>query len=155
MGRYKSSPQTSFFVTEFVEVVDDKTPSPEAYITPIAALHGRSMGRSPTGMFGCAVNIRFGNMEQRIGWSPSWEEFWTTKMRQFIDREERVGGSHDAELVQLKHVFLEKVFPRYLGPLESEGRIIKPCLLHGDLWPRNVKYKPDLEAAWVHDSSAL
>lgn len=60
-------------------------------------------------------------------------------MRQLLNREERVRRAHDAELVQLKKTFFDKVLPRYLHPLESEGRSIHPCLLHGDLWPGNVK----------------
>lgn len=28
---------------------------------------------------------------------------------------------------------VEKVVPRLLEPLQSEGRDIKPCLIHGDL----------------------
>lgn len=136
-------------------MVDDETPSSEAYITPIAELHRRSMGKSPTGMFGFAVNTTFGNLEQQNRWSGSWEEFWITQMRQFLDREETVGGAHDAGLIQLKQVFFDKVLPRYLRPLESDGRTIDPCLLHGDLWPGNVKYKADRKSAWVYDASSL
>ena len=29
---------------------------------------------------------------------------------------------------------LEKVVPRLLLPLQSDGRVLKPCLLHGDCW---------------------
>lgn len=29
---------------------------------------------------------------------------------------------------------LDKVVPRLLLPLQSEGRSIKPCLVHGDCW---------------------
>ena len=31
-------------------------------------------------------------------------------------------------------ITLEKVVPRLLLPLQSDGRILKPCLLHGDCW---------------------
>ena len=29
---------------------------------------------------------------------------------------------------------LKKVVPRLLLPLQSKGRILKPCLIHGDCW---------------------
>ena len=29
---------------------------------------------------------------------------------------------------------LEKVVPRLLLPLEADGRVLKPCLIHGDCW---------------------
>lgn len=32
---------------------------------------------------------------------------------------------------------LEKVIPRLLEPLQSDGRSIKPCLIHGDLEVEN------------------
>jgi len=76
-------------------------------------------------------------------------------MHQFLDREERVRGPHDANLVQLKKFSFDRVLPRYLGPLESDGRSIQPCLLHGDLWPGNVKYKTGSESVCIYDASAL
>jgi protein-ribulosamine 3-kinase len=33
---------------------------------------------------------------------------------------------------------LEKVVPRLLLPLQSEGRTLKPCLIHGDCWDGNT-----------------
>ena len=76
-------------------------------------------------------------------------------MQQFLDREERVRGEHNLELIGLKQVFFDRVLPRYLRPLESGGRSIKPCLLHGDLWPGNVSYKVGKEGISVYDASAV
>jgi fructosamine-3-kinase len=36
---------------------------------------------------------------------------------------------------------LKKVIPRLLDPLETDGRSIKPVLLHGDLWLGNVSFQ--------------
>jgi len=33
---------------------------------------------------------------------------------------------------------LHHVIPRLLEPLESHGRQVKPCLIHGDLWEDNI-----------------
>ena len=38
----------------------------------------------------------------------------------------------------LREVLIEKVIPRLLDPLVSDGRTIKPCLVHGDLWDENA-----------------
>jgi fructosamine-3-kinase len=35
-------------------------------------------------------------------------------------------------------LILDHVIPRLLGPLESDGRQVKPCLIHGDLWEDNI-----------------
>ena len=43
----------------------------------------------------------------------------------------------DAEFGLLVPALFEKVIPRLLRPLESEGRSVKPSLVHGDLWYAN------------------
>lgn len=62
-------------------------------------------------------------------------------MRGLFDQEEKAHGELDAELEALKSTFLETVVPRYLRPLESDGRSVQPCLIHSDLWPGNIKPK--------------
>jgi len=42
------------------------------------------------------------------------------------------------ELDMCERALLEKVIPRLLRPLEGEGRTVRPCLVHGDLWDGNV-----------------
>ncbi|KAL2024322.1 hypothetical protein VTK56DRAFT_8804 [Thermocarpiscus australiensis] len=156
MGTYKSRPDTHFFLSEFVEMVEDDIPRPESYIAAAAALHSRSMGRSPTGKFGFPVNTRFGNLEQDNTWTDSWEEFWTRQMRDFLEKED-AAHQHEphAELERLRPLFFQKVLPRYLRPLESIGRSVTPCLIHADLWPGNVKYKTDGETVCAYDSCVM
>ena len=129
-GQYKSSPDTHFFLAEFVDMVDSQSvserPTPKAYMAAVATLHDRSLGKSPDGKFGFAVNTRFGNVEQFNGWKSSWEDFFTSQMRQFLDREERVRGEHNLE-----------------------------SLVSGDLWPGNVSYKVGKESISVYDASAV
>ena len=76
-------------------------------------------------------------------------------MKMILDREEKIRGPHTPEAVQLKQIFLDKVLPRYLRPLETGGRSIQPCLLHTDLWPGNVKYKLDNKTVSVFDANGL
>jgi len=155
LGTYESDPNTHFFLADFVEMLEDEIPEPEPYMAAVMALHQRSMGQSPEGKFGFAVNTRFGDLEQSNRWDSSWEGFWTGQMRDFISREERLRGPHDAQLVRLRDLFLERVLPRYLRPLETEGRSITPCLIHADLWPGNVKYRTDGTTVCMYDASAL
>lgn len=57
---------------------------------------------------------------------------------------------------EAKRLLFEVVIPRYLRPLESEGRSIQPCLLHCDLWPGNTmprSHSPD--KLCIFDSSAI
>lgn len=51
-------------------------------------------------------------------------------------REERAGPC--VELNELLPDLFDKVIPRLLRPLETNGRKLKPSLVHGDLWCGNV-----------------
>ena len=46
---------------------------------------------------------------------------------------------------------LQKVVPRLLLPLQAEGRILKPCLLHGDCWDGNTAIEAKTGEALVFD----
>ncbi|KAK3293539.1 Fructosamine kinase-domain-containing protein [Chaetomium fimeti] len=155
-GTYKSQQEKYFFLAEFIDMIEDDIPREDSYMAAIAALHSRSMGKSPTGNFGFPVNTRFGDLEQDNTWSASWEEFWTRQMKDFLDKEDAAhDGEPHEELDRLRPLFFDKVLPRYLRPLESDGRSVKPCLIHADLWPGNVKYKSDGETACVYDACAM
>ena len=34
--------------------------------------------------------------------------------------------------------FVKEVIPQILEPLQADGRSLKPCLIHGDLWEENT-----------------
>lgn len=156
MGTYKSRPDTHFFLADFIDMVEDDIPDPDAYMTAVAALHNRSIGNCPTGQFGFPVNTRFGDLEQDNSWTGTWEEYWTRQMKDFLDKEDAAhGGELHEELERLRPLFFEKVLPRYLGPLESDGRSVTPCLIHADLWPGNVKYMNDGENVCIYDACAM
>ena len=58
----------------------------------------------------------------------------------------------DPELDTLLPVLFEKVVPRLLRPLESDGRSVKPSLVHGDLWYANAGIDVDTDDALVFDA---
>lgn len=45
--------------------------------------------------------------------------------------------------------------PRLLRPLETEGRILKPSLVHGDLWEGNTVVDGNTKEPLIFDSSAF
>ena len=76
-------------------------------------------------------------MPQDNTWSESWETFFDKSLRHVLKvRQERAGPN--VELEALIPALFEKVIPRLLRPLESNGRKIQPSLVHGDLWYGNV-----------------
>ncbi|KAI1821719.1 Fructosamine kinase-domain-containing protein [Xylaria intraflava] len=151
-GSYSSRPDTYFYISEFVDMLDS-IPSPRAWAGAIANLHRRSMGRSPTGMFGFQSTTHLANVPVDNTWNSSWEVLWTQQMKSLLHQEEVVRGP-DPELTRLKDTFLTQVIPRYIRPLETEGRSISPCLIHSDLWPGNIKPRSHDHGVAVFDPCA-
>jgi protein-ribulosamine 3-kinase len=44
------------------------------------------------------------------------------------------------------------VIPRLIGNLERDGRSIKPCLIHGDLWEGNIGTVQETGDIYIYDS---
>ncbi|KAI1180618.1 Fructosamine kinase-domain-containing protein [Nemania sp. FL0916] len=132
-GTYASIPDTHFFLCEFREMINDM-PDPPQFATSLSILYQKSV--SPTGKFGFHVSTYAGNLPQHVSWDDSWESFFTKSMRWALDLEiERKGPNKELEMLTL--ILFDKVMPRLLRPLESEGRTVKPSLVHGDLWYAN------------------
>lgn len=152
-GTYTDEPDTHFYLCEFVEMYDD-LPSPHDWAATVSELHLNSMGKSPTGQFGFQVPTHLANVPVDNTWNSTWEAFWVQQMKSLFDQDEQVHGS-DEELRVLKTSYLEMAIPRYLGPLEKEGRSIKPCLIHSDLWPGNIKPKTSSDELCMFDACAF
>ncbi|KAL8738058.1 MAG: hypothetical protein Q9181_001126 [Wetmoreana brouardii] len=132
-GTYQTRPDIHFFLCEFREMLSEM-PDPNVFTARLAALHQKS--ESPEGKFGFHMTTYNGNLPQLGGWEGSWEMYFTKSLRLALDLEVKAKGS-DPEFDVLIPKLFEKVIPRLLRPLESEGRSVKPCLVHGDLWYAN------------------
>jgi fructosamine-3-kinase len=104
-------------------------------------------------MFGFHVNTYNGNLPQDNQWTKSWEEFFTNGIKSVLKMELDILGPNE-ELQSLSAALVSNVIPRLLRPLETEGRAIKPSLLHGDLWIGNVATDLATGKPLVFDSSA-
>lgn len=133
-GSYMTVPETYFFLCRFKEMKTD-LPSPYDFAARLAALHQNS--KSPEGKFGFHVDNCMGNIPLNNGWEDSWEKFFAKNMRHTLQLELAAQGP-DIQFETLVPILFEKVIPRLLRPLESEGRSIKPSLVHGDLWYANT-----------------
>ncbi|KAH7309618.1 Fructosamine/Ketosamine-3-kinase [Stachybotrys elegans] len=146
-GTYTSIPETYFFLCEFREMADEM-PEPHKFTALLSRLHQK--GTSPNGKFGFHITTYAGNLPQWVEWEDSWEVFFTKSLRLALDFEiQRRGPSK--ELDALVPVLFEKVIPRLLRPLESEGRTVKPSLIHGDLWYANSGIDVNTEDSLVFD----
>ncbi|OJJ81679.1 uncharacterized protein ASPGLDRAFT_68560 [Aspergillus glaucus CBS 516.65] len=136
-GTYKNDSETHFFLCEYRDMIlaRDEMPDPGVFTGRLAALH-QSQSRSPEGKFGFHVPTYSGYLPQYTGWEGSWEVFFSKSLRVAMDLEIKAKG-YDAEFDVLVPVIFEKIVPKLLRPLESEGRSVKPALVHGDLWYGN------------------
>ena len=133
-GTYETISDTHFFLCEF-EDIDQELPDVRKFTECLGTLHQNSV--SPTGEFGFHVTTYNGNLSQHTEWSDSWETFFAKSMRHALTHELSARGPNE-DIEILSPVIFDKVIPRLLRPLESEGRYVKPCLVHGDLWYGNT-----------------
>ena len=151
-GTFETIPDMHFFICEFREmkvqevcsVVEPQSESeskpeqgmldPKRFSARLAALHKNS--KSPNGKFRFHITTYSGNLPQMNEWEDSWEIYFAKSMRWALKLELEVKGS-DPEFDLLIPILFDKVIPRLLRPLESEGRSVKPSLVHGDLWYAN------------------
>lgn len=132
-GTFKSNPNLHFFLCDFI-TMDNQLPEISKFAESLAELHRES--KSPDGKFGFYVPTYNGNLFQDVRWTDTWEECFLNGTRKDFQLEREACGP-SPELEKLSVLLLEKVIPRLLRPLETEGRTVKPCLVHGDLWHGN------------------
>jgi protein-ribulosamine 3-kinase len=106
---------------------------------------------SPTGKFGFHIQTYAGNLPQYTEWEDGWESFFTKSMRQALDLEIKAKG-YDSEFDDLIPILFDTVIPRLLRPLESDGRRVKPSLVHGDLWFANSGIDADSDEPLIFDA---
>ncbi|PGH07228.1 hypothetical protein AJ79_06332 [Helicocarpus griseus UAMH5409] len=94
-------------------------------------------GVSPDGKFGFPVPTYQGRLSQDTTQCDTWEESFSRGIEQFFRLEEELQG-YDEEMAELRKGIMEKVIPRLLRSLETEGRKVVPRLVHGDLWDGNT-----------------
>lgn len=147
-GTYQTIPDRHFFLCEYHKMMDH-LPDPYIFTKHLAELH--QTRKSPTGKFGFHITTYGGNLPQMIDWEDSWEVFFTKNLRLALDHERNARGP-DPEFDGLIPPIFDKVIPRLLRPLESEGRSVKPCLVHGDLWYANSGIDKYTNASLVFDA---
>ncbi|KAL6790202.1 Fructosamine kinase domain-containing protein [Trichoderma sp. SZMC 28013] len=151
-GTFKNDTKSHFYICKFYDFIEG-VPEPNFFCEQLAQLH--SSHSSPEGKFGFHCTTYNGNLPQNNTWCDSWETFFAHGLRHVLKvREERAG--HDLELDELMPALFDKIIPRLLRPLESEGRTIRPSLVHGDLWYGNTGIiDADTEKGIVYDPASF
>lgn len=121
---------------EFINLIAEH-PHPEAISRVISNLHKQSAGTSPDGKFGFPVFNCHGKIVQPNGWDADWTRYCATLISAFYDADVAVNGTYP-EYEDTFNVLKTHVIPRLLKPLQEDGRVLQPCLVHGDLWHENI-----------------
>ncbi|KAL8676259.1 MAG: hypothetical protein Q9186_007212 [Xanthomendoza sp. 1 TL-2023] len=123
-----------FLLTDFIDM-DPKLPNPAELSDCISTLQRQS--QSPTGKFGFFTTTCHGKIPQQVSWDSSWTSFYTKLLEGALQEDLEHNGPWPA-YENVASRILQKVVPRLLGALESDGRSVKPVLIHGDLWEGNI-----------------
>ncbi|MCJ1438603.1 hypothetical protein MMC27_007993 [Xylographa pallens] len=138
-------PDTYFLLLDFLPFREELV-EPFVFCARLAELHLMSL--SPTGMFGFPITTYHGPNEQNVEWNSDWEVAangpWPTYQWKFEQ-------------------LISHCVSRILKPLQSEGRLLLPSLIHGDLWEGNTgthcaSGKPivfDAAAMYAHNEFGL
>ena len=151
-GKFQlKSPETHFFLCDFVDM-DHGLPDPSVFCARVAEVHRNSV--SPTGQFGFHVPNCHGKIPQVVDWDHSWASFFARILESFFRRELDTNGPWPVYEEKFQEI-LAHVIPQLLEPLQAEGRELKPCLVHGDLWEENAATNLSTGEPVVFDASCL
>lgn len=135
-GQFKDAETpTYFYLSDFVDMDVINAPDPTLFCAAIAELHQKSA--SPNGMFGFYVTTCDGKNAHTVDWESNWGTFFGKLLRGVAKLDREANGPWKELDIATEHT-INHVIPRLLGPLQSNGRSIKPSLIHGDLWEGNV-----------------
>lgn len=140
--------ECTYFLLEEFRDIKVQPANPVKLATLLAELHHRST--SPTGKFGFHISTCHAKIPQTVStWEDSWCTLFSKHLRQVMDLARPILQWPEFDIVC--KLTLEKVVPRLLLPLQSEGRALKPSLLHGDCWDGNTAIDMNTGEAFVFD----
>ena len=77
------------------------------------------------------------------------------RLRKHVAQLDHETNGHWEALEKIEERIFSHVIPRLVGVLESEGRSIKPCLIHGDLWEGNTGTTFDTGNIYTFDAASF
>jgi protein-ribulosamine 3-kinase len=102
------------------------------------------------GKFGFHVKTWHGGIAQDVDqWDDSWAALFGRHLARIVEVAKRILNWPEFDVVC--KLTLEKVVPRLLLPLQENGRVLKPSLIHGDCWDGNTALEAKTGGACVFD----
>lgn len=91
-----------------------------------------------------------GSMVQPVQWEESWTIFFTRFFSYIYECDVQKHGLWP-ELHTRFQQTIKYLIPRLIGIMESDGRKLPSCLIHGDLWDANIRPDADTGNFWIFD----
>ncbi len=152
-GQYRKAESPTYFLLAEFREIGQQPPDARRFTSQLAEFHKKSV--SPTGKFGFHVTTCHGKVAQLTDlWEDSWESLYRKQLAHTFEADKQKHPDWP-EFEYRKKLVLEKCIPRLLGPLQSEGRNIKPCLVHGNIWDMNTATDMETGEPFVFDGSAF
>ncbi|GKT50168.1 protein-ribulosamine 3-kinase, chloroplastic [Colletotrichum spaethianum] len=128
---------------DFVSI-DHILPDPTILCVKLAAMHRDSV--SPrNSQFGLPVVSCHGPFRQPVDWDESWANLFARLLNRLFDFETSLHGPWNEQCQGDFNRLIDHTIPRLLGALQSNGRVIKPCLVHGNLSASTMALNMDNE----------
>jgi len=141
-----------FFLGEFRDMDFEGLPDPEKLISMLAQMHTK--GTSENGMFGFPVPTVCGRMQRTVTWEKSWAKSFAHQLRDVIRYDKEKHGPW-LEFQATCDEIINVVVPRLLGALQAGGRELKPALIHGDFWEKNIGLDRNTKEIIVFDPGCV
>ena len=153
-GRYerKGVSPKYLLLAEFREV-GQQPPDPIRLTRRLAELHKKSI--SPTGKFDFHTTTCHAKMDKLTDfWEDSWEICYSRQLKHTFDRDSDKMPQWP-EFRAVADLVLNTCVPTLLRPLQADGRTIKPCLIHGNVWDGNTATDMKTGEPFIFDGSAM
>ncbi|KIX09814.1 uncharacterized protein Z518_00895 [Rhinocladiella mackenziei CBS 650.93] len=112
--------------------IDHTLPTPTDLCVKIAAVHRHSISPKE-GAFGFPILSYHGPFSQLVEWDSDWSRFFARMLSHLFDTVTKLHGPWDDHCQADFRRLIDHTVPHLLGPLQSNGRTLKPCLVHGNL----------------------
>jgi fructosamine-3-kinase len=145
-------PDAYFYVSEYVEMDVTTAPDPADFGRRLAQLHRASL--SPSANFGFHVPTCDGDRAHVVAWEESWAVFFRNMFLGVCELDIKRNGPWPEYERAIRQV-AGQVIPRLLNRLQEEGRSIKPCIIHGDLWEGNMGIRKKTGKSILFDAGSF
>lgn len=151
-GRCKNASVPTYFILKQFCDMSMHLPEPTQFCGKLAKLH--AISQSPTGKFGFHVPTVQGYVAQVVDWQSSWAQCFSNLIAGLVKLDLETHGPWK-EFEDAVEETITHVIPRLLGVLESDGRTVKPCLIHGNMWEGNCATSLETGDILIFDAGCI